>query len=88
MIKIPTVLILGAGASSPYGFPSGSTLRDQICANLSVRDSKTFLELRGSGFDMDEISQFRTDLIGSATYSFLTGRFWFLWPIYPHIAFY
>jgi len=31
MIRIPTVLILGAGASMPYGFPSGADLRKAIC---------------------------------------------------------
>ncbi len=31
MIKVPTVLILGAGASMPYGFPSGQGLLDLIC---------------------------------------------------------
>jgi hypothetical protein len=31
MITKPTVFVLGAGASSPYGFPTGTELRDQIC---------------------------------------------------------
>lgn len=31
MITKPTLLVLGAGASMPYGFPSGSGLRKQIC---------------------------------------------------------
>ena len=30
MIEIPTVLVLGAGASAPFGFPSGQTLVDII----------------------------------------------------------
>ena len=30
MIKRPTVLVLGAGASAPFGFPSGRELRDKI----------------------------------------------------------
>jgi hypothetical protein len=30
MIKIPTVLVLGAGASMPFGFPSGQSLVDLI----------------------------------------------------------
>lgn len=33
MIHLPTVFILGAGASMPYGFPSGKQLRDKICGN-------------------------------------------------------
>jgi len=31
-ISKPTVLILGAGASAPYGFPVGTMLRDEVCA--------------------------------------------------------
>jgi hypothetical protein len=31
MIKTPTVFVLGAGASMPYGFPSGDTLAADIC---------------------------------------------------------
>lgn len=34
MIKEPTVFILGAGASRPYGFPSGKELRKEICFNF------------------------------------------------------
>lgn len=30
MIKIPTVLVLGAGASTDYGYPTGPKLRDII----------------------------------------------------------
>ena len=31
MITIPTVVVLGAGASYPYGFPLGRELRNLIC---------------------------------------------------------
>lgn len=31
MITVPTVIILGAGASKPYGYPTGKDLRLQIC---------------------------------------------------------
>lgn len=34
MIKTNTVLILGAGASWDYGFPVGTSLRDQICKEI------------------------------------------------------
>jgi len=34
MIKRPTVLILGAGASNPYGFPTGLGLSQSIIGNL------------------------------------------------------
>ncbi len=38
MITKPTVLILGAGASAPYGFPSGAKLVQQICSKLTNND--------------------------------------------------
>jgi hypothetical protein len=31
MINLPTTLVLGAGASMPYGFPSGYELRKRLC---------------------------------------------------------
>ena len=34
MIEIPTVLILGAGASAPFGFPCGQALVDQVCDGI------------------------------------------------------
>lgn len=34
MIETPTLLILGAGASAPYGYPLGSELRDNINEDL------------------------------------------------------
>jgi hypothetical protein len=33
MIATPTVFVLGAGASMPYGFPSGRQLASRICQN-------------------------------------------------------
>jgi hypothetical protein len=43
MIKEPTVFILGAGASCPYGYPSGRELRQQIIG-LFPNDFKVFIE--------------------------------------------
>ena len=37
MINKRTVLILGAGASIPYGFPSGKQLKTEICMDLNDR---------------------------------------------------
>lgn len=34
MITEPTVFVLGAGASKPYGYPTGEDLRDQILTNF------------------------------------------------------
>lgn len=36
MIETPTVLILGAGASKPYGYPLGSELKDKIIHSLNA----------------------------------------------------
>jgi hypothetical protein len=44
MISEPTVLILGAGASQPYGFPIGSGLKDRTLQGLS-NDAETDLYL-------------------------------------------
>lgn len=32
MISTQTTLVLGAGASNPYGFPLGSELRTELCS--------------------------------------------------------
>jgi len=46
MIKENTVFILGAGASKPYGFPTGANLRNYICKEFPEKYSKLF---EGSG---------------------------------------
>ncbi|MGB7958029.1 MAG: hypothetical protein WCF77_04300 [Minisyncoccia bacterium] len=68
MITTPTVLILGAGASVPYGFPSGASLRDKIYNNLQ-EGSERFIQLRGEGFEKNKILKFREDLLSSQAYS-------------------
>ena len=37
MIKIPTVFVLGAGASKPYGYPTGIELRNKIIHRFHER---------------------------------------------------
>lgn len=63
MISKPTVLVLGAGASAPYGFPTGEEFAKQVCDGLLVRQNA---ELRGQllqlGFQADELSCFRRRL--------------------------
>jgi hypothetical protein len=58
MITKPTTLILGAGASVPYGFPTGAQLARRIIdtakAGLSPHDSSDLLK----EFDYDIIKQF------------------------------
>jgi len=36
MINVPTVLVLGAGSSKPYGYPIGSRLKNDIIAELQL----------------------------------------------------
>ena len=64
-----TVLVLGAGASAPYGFPVGDQLKSQIIDNISVingipkqSNRKQFIE---AGFSEDEIRDFQVDLVKS-----------------------
>lgn len=37
MIANPTTLILGAGASKPFGYPTGAELRRQIIKRVGMR---------------------------------------------------
>jgi hypothetical protein len=64
MIRSPTVLILGAGASVPFGFPSGRGLVIQICQGLSylhfVGDLKR--QLLDCGYDVELVHSFREEL--------------------------
>lgn len=54
-----TVLVLGAGASKPYGFPLGPELRDAVCGLSTVEAMGLFSEL---GFHYSELEQFRKEL--------------------------
>lgn len=75
MINIPTVLILGAGASNPFGFPSGYELLKIIVSN-TLRDW-----LIGHGYMPQEIDAFQTALKKSGRQSvdaFLEHRSEFL----------
>lgn len=45
MIESNTVLVLGAGASMPYGFPSGKNLKSKIYTTLKNRSNKILNEL-------------------------------------------
>jgi len=62
MIDAHTVLILGAGASKPYGFPLGTELRHQILSMLSGEANPDFKTLSALGHTPVAINQFRDDL--------------------------
>lgn len=67
----PTVLILGAGASMPYGFPSGDQLKERIISSLESFPRRagpgTQLEnvLHESNIQYDQIEEFRDELAGA-----------------------
>lgn len=68
MVSKPTVLIVGAGASKPYGYPSGLDLVHQVIDGLHPgRTPPGYLMscLSRVPFDKDDISQFREALLRS-----------------------
>lgn len=67
MITIPTVLVLGAGASIPYGFPSGRSLMEQIHMELNFdintgEQSMWRMILNDLDHSDEEIQEFRWEL--------------------------
>lgn len=60
MITKPTVLVLGAGASKPYGYPLGGELLENIVAILG--DSNWVPALLQCGVDKEIIEEFKSEL--------------------------
>lgn len=72
MIKEPTVFVLGAGASQPYGFPSGKELVEEICRGLigqSVESSPLARRLGSFGHGPPNLETFAQDLRAARRYS-------------------
>src|SRR5262245_17411974 len=46
MIEVPTVLVLGAGASAPYEFPTGEALLKRALTSLSGHENNDFQVLQ------------------------------------------
>lgn len=70
MVSLRTVLILGAGASVPYGFPSAQKLKDLICHDLPSK-------LANTGIDAAKFALFKSSLRRSGCLSvdsFLESR--------------
>jgi hypothetical protein len=62
MITRKTVLVLGAGASMPFGFPSGRKLVALIVDLLQSDASPTFKLLEGHAYEGEQITEFREHL--------------------------
>ncbi len=71
MINTPTVLILGAGASAPYGFPLGRGLRDLVCG---ISAPTVTVVAAAAGHDEGQVEEFVTTL----RHSGYTSVDWFL----------
>ena len=59
MIEVPTVLVLGAGASTDYGYPTGLGLRDTILDGLGDTSSTMYRRLALLGHNYNEIMRLR-----------------------------
>jgi hypothetical protein len=62
MVEVDTVLILGAGASWDYGFPTGEELVNQICNLFRNHECKEYDYFYELGFGSDMIDKFLTAL--------------------------
>lgn len=58
MIKTPTVFIIGAGASEPYHFPIGPSLKKLIIRDIGFRTSSIPQELALAGFSIEDGQKF------------------------------
>jgi len=65
MIEEETVLILGAGASKPYGFPLGYELRDKVLEIENVEYERVFAILDEHYDDYNDFHDFKFDLANS-----------------------
>lgn len=70
MSRSPTVFVLGAGASAPYGFPLGGKLLMEIYKGIGPSNNESeggslAHQLREYGFDPQEVYSFRDDLYRS-----------------------
>jgi hypothetical protein len=64
MLKVPTVFVLGAGASEPYGFPTGEALLKDLLASLQGTSS-IYNCVRDLGHTQQAVEAFRRALAES-----------------------
>ena len=65
MINKKIVFVLGAGASIPFNYPSGLELKNRICSNLSMQQSREFKDIVECGYYAQNIFDFRNALFYS-----------------------
>lgn len=66
MITTPTVFILGAGASAPYGYPTAKELKRDILDSLKDEQNMDFQTLVSCGFEPEDIDNFRQNFFLSS----------------------
>jgi len=64
-----TVFVLGAGASCPYGYPSGAHLREHICFSISPLDQKELVQAAVEKDGLPSVANFTRTFEGSSTKS-------------------
>jgi hypothetical protein len=64
MLKRKTVFVLGAGASVPFGFPTGAELSREIVERSNTGEY-VYNTLKGTGFGDQQIERFRQSFFGS-----------------------
>ncbi len=62
------VLVVGAGASSIYGYPTGTKLTEQICTNLYDPQRHGFKHLAQIFHSEDQVPEFLKQFWQSETY--------------------
>jgi hypothetical protein len=64
MINVPTVLVLGAGASVPYGFPSAEELKRLICGAFDIQTNPHPAQFLADRYDysLEQFAEFREAL--------------------------
>jgi len=65
MISNDTVFILGAGASAPYGYPTASGLKDDICLNFRNDMTNLLNSIKGSYGELRNLMNFADDFVKS-----------------------
>jgi hypothetical protein len=63
MISKPTLFVVGAGASVPYGLPTGAELRAMIYKGIVGRAGALFSRLRECGHHQDDLKQFAEEFL-------------------------